>query len=59
LQAVYDPPTKILHRRNEVLFDACDDGQHEKGRHKNGFADSELPHNVISKLHNLYQALFG
>ncbi|EIE21672.1 SOUL-domain-containing protein [Coccomyxa subellipsoidea C-169] len=46
--AVYDPPTKILHRRNEVLFDAC-----KKGHHGNQHGT------MMSKLRALYNALLG
>ncbi|BDA44917.1 probable heme-binding protein 1 [Coccomyxa sp. Obi] len=50
--AVYDPPTKITHRRNEVFLDAC-------GKRHIDNQIIEQPSTVFAKLHAIYEALFG
>lgn len=54
MQAVYDAPTKITHRRNEVFLDACG-----KLRSSYQIIDIEQPSTVFAKLQAIYKAMFG
>ncbi|CAL8469339.1 g8880 [Coccomyxa elongata] len=50
--AVYDPPTKITHRRNEVFLDGC-------GKRRTDYLIIEQPSTIFAKLQAVYKALFG
>jgi hypothetical protein len=51
---VYDPPTKLTNRRNEVSFIA-----RGHSKHKGGNPFMQASNEIMAELHDLYGMLFG